>query len=91
MDIRAFKCEGERNDHLLHYEQVFGNVFERRESKCCRVLMKLHRKVKNEQVINLQITQQLTTKSINVMPEQLFCRQCKAKFLLETEIYCIDD
>ena len=53
--------------------------------------MKLHRKVKNEQVINLQITQQLTTKSINVMPEQLFCRQCKAKFLLETEIYCIDD
>ena len=53
--------------------------------------MKLHCKVKNEQVINLQITQQLKTKSINVMPGQLFCRQCKAKFLLETEIYCIDD
>ena len=91
MDIRAFKCEGERNDHLLHYGQVFGNVSERRESKCCGVLMKLHCKVKNEQVINLQITQQLKTKSINVMPGQLFCRQCKAKFLLETEIYCIDD
>ena len=36
---RTFKCEGERNDHKLHYEQVFGNVFERRESKCCAVLM----------------------------------------------------
>ena len=45
---RTFKCEGERNDHMLHYEQVFGNVFERRESKCCAVLMKHHRKVKGE-------------------------------------------
>ena len=23
---RTFKCEGERNDRMLHYEQVFGNV-----------------------------------------------------------------
>ena len=23
---RNFKCEGERNNHMLHYEQVFGNV-----------------------------------------------------------------
>ena len=37
---RSFKCEGEKNDHMLHYEQVFGNVSERRESKCCVVLMK---------------------------------------------------
>ena len=36
---RFFKCEGERNDNLLHYEQVFGNVFERTESKCYAVLM----------------------------------------------------
>ena len=36
---RTFKYEGERNDHILHNEQVFGNVFERRESKCCAVLM----------------------------------------------------
>ena len=36
---RTFKCERERNGHMLHYEQVFGNVFERRESKCCAVLM----------------------------------------------------
>ena len=35
---------------MLHYEQVFGNVFERRESKCCVVLMKHRRKVKREQV-----------------------------------------
>ena len=33
VESRTFKCEGERNDHMLHYEQVFGNVFERRESK----------------------------------------------------------
>ena len=31
---QTFKCEGERDDHMLHYEQGFDNVFERRESKC---------------------------------------------------------
>ena len=82
---RTFKCEGERNDHMLHYEQVFGNVFERRESKFCAVLMKHRRKVKGEQMITLQMAQQLKTKNINVVPGQLFCRQCKAKFLLETD------
>ena len=35
-----FKCEGERNDHMLHYELLFRNVFEWRESKCCAVLIK---------------------------------------------------
>ena len=84
MESRTFEYEGERNDHMLHYDQVFGNVFERRESKC-RVLTKHHRKVKGEQVITLQMAQQLKTKNINVVPGQLFCRQCKAKFLLETD------
>ena len=37
---------------MLHYEQVFGNVFERRESKYCGV--KHFCKVKGEQVITLQ-------------------------------------
>ena len=60
---RTFKCEGERNDHMLHYEQVFGNVFERGESKCCAVLMKHRCKVKGEQVITPQMTQQLKTKN----------------------------
>ena len=54
-----FECEGERNDHMLHYEQVLGNVFERMESKCCAVLVK----VKGEQVITLQMAQQLKTKN----------------------------
>ena len=36
---RIFTCEGERNDYMLYYEQVFGNFFERRESKFCAVLM----------------------------------------------------
>ena len=48
MKSRTFKCEGERNDHMLHYGQVFGNVSERRESKCCAVLKKHRRKVKGE-------------------------------------------
>ena len=67
---------------MLHYEQVFGNVFEGKGSKCCGVLMKYYRKVKIEQVITLQMAQQLKTKNINVAPGQLFCRQCKAKFLV---------
>ena len=55
------------------------------ESKCCEVLTKHPRKVKGEQVITLQMAQQLKTKNINVVPGQLFCRQCKAKYLLETD------
>ena len=67
-ESRSFKCEGERNDHLLHYEQVFGNVFERRESKCRAVLIKHHGKVRGEQVIVLQMDQQLKTKNISELP-----------------------
>ena len=36
----TFKREGVKNDHMLHYEHVFGTVFEKRESKCCAVLIK---------------------------------------------------
>ena len=90
MESRTFKCEGERNDYLLHYEQVFGNIFEKRESKCCGVLMKNCRKVKGSQVITLQMAQQLKTKNVNVIQGQLLCRYCKAKFLLETETQYID-
>ena len=85
MKSRTFKCEGERNDHMLHYEQVFGNVFERRESKHCAVLKKNCRKVKGEQVIILQMDEHLKTKHISDVSGQLFCCQCKDKFLLETD------
>ena len=47
--------------------------------------MKHYHKVKSEQVITLQMVHQLKTKNVNVVPEQIFCRQCKAKFLLETD------
>ena len=70
---------------MLHHEQILGNVFERRKSKCFSVLMKHRRKVKDEQVTILQMAQQLKTKNVNVVPGQQFCRQCKAKFLLETD------
>ena len=57
MENRTFTCEGDKNDHMLHFEQVFGNVFESRESKFCGVLMKHIRKVKGEQVVTLQMAQ----------------------------------
>ena len=47
--------------------------------------MKHRRKVKGKQVIILQMDQQLKTKNINLAPGQLFCRPCKAKFLLKTD------
>ena len=84
MKSRPFKCEGERNDHMLCYEQVFGNAFESRENKCCAVLMKHHRRVKGEQVLILQMDQQLKTKNSSDVTGQLFCCQCKDKFLSET-------
>ena len=57
---------------MLHYEQVFGNVFEKRESKSCGVLMNHYHKVKGEQVITLQMAQKLKAKNINVVAGQLF-------------------
>ena len=81
----TFKCEGERKDHMLHYDQVFDNVFERRESKCCAALMKHRRKVKDEPVLILQMDQQLKTKNISDVSGQLFCCQCKDKFLLKAD------
>ena len=82
---RAGLLNVKENDHTLYYELVFVNVSERRESKQRAVLMKYRRKVKGEQMIILQMVQQLKTKNINVVPEQLSCRQCKANFLLETD------
>ena len=81
MESRTFKCEGERNDYMLHYEQVFSSVFERRENKCCALLMKHSRK----QVIILQMDQQLKTKNISVVSRQVICCQCEDKFLLERD------
>ena len=85
MESRNSKFEEESNEHMINYKQVFGNVSDRKESKCCGVLMKHHRKIKGEQVITLQMVQQLKTKNINVVSRQLICRQCKAKFFLETD------
>ena len=72
MESRTFKCEGEKNDHILHYEQVFGSVFERKESKYCAVLIKHCCRVKGEQVITLHMAHQLKAKNVNVLPGQLF-------------------
>ena len=37
------------------------------------------------------MVQQLKAKKNNIIPEQLFCCQSKAKFLLETKLDCIND
>ena len=57
---------------MLHYEQVFGNVFQRKQSECCTLLMKHRRKVKGEQVLIVQMDQQLKTKNISDASKQLF-------------------
>ena len=43
---------------------------------------------KCEPVTTLQIAQQLKTRNINDVSGQLFWRQCKAKFLLQTDSLC---
>ena len=47
--------------------------------------MKHRGKVKDEQVLILQMDQQLKTKNISDVSRQLFYCQCKDKFLLETD------
>ena len=68
VESRTFKFERERHDHMLHYQQVSGNGSERRESKCCAILIKYCCKVKDELVITLEIVQQLKAKNIDVVP-----------------------
>ena len=48
-------------------------------------MMNHRRNVQGEQLITLQMVYQIKAKNINVVPEQLFCLQFKAKFLLETD------
>ena len=74
---RTSKWERERNDNMLHYEKLFGNIFERKESQCCAAFLKHHRKVKGEQVIILQMDQLLRTNNISDVSGKLFCCQCK--------------
>ena len=75
---------------MLHYEQVFNNVFQRRESKCCAVLMKHCCKVKGEQVITLQIVQQLKTIKIFMHQDNCFVASVKLYFC-QRQTHCIDD
>ena len=65
---------------MLHYEQVCGNVLQRRESKCCAVLMKHRRKVKGEQVLILQMDQLLKTKILVMYEDNYFVASVKINF-----------
>ena len=76
---------------MLHYEQVFSNVFERRESNCCAVLMKHRRKVKGEQVMTLQMAQQIKTKNtLMLYQDNYFAVSVKLNFC-QRETHCIYD
>ena len=76
---------------MLHYEQVFSNVFERRESNCCAVLMKHRRKVKGEQVMTLQMAQQIKTKNtLMLYQDNYFAVSVKLNFC-QRQTYYIDD
>ena len=76
---------------MLHYEQVFGNVFERKKPKCCGVLMKHCHKVKGEQVITLQMAQQLKIKKILILyQDNYFLVSVKLNFC-QRQTHCIDD
>ena len=75
---------------MLHYEQVFGNVFERRESKCCAALMKHRRKVKGEQVIILQMDQKLKPKKLVMYQDSYFVAMVNINFC-QRQTTCIDD
>ena len=59
---------------------MHGNVFERRESKCCEVLMKHPRKIKGEQVITLQMAQQLKPKILMLYQDNYFVIRVKLNF-----------
>ena len=75
---------------MLHYEQVFGKVFERRESKCCGVLMQHRRKVKSEHVIALQMANQVKTKISMLYQDNYFAVSVKLNFC-QKQTHCIDD
>ena len=68
---------------------MFGNIFERRERKCCAVLMKHCRKVKGEQVIALQMAQQLKTKISMLYQDTYFVISVKPIFV-KRQTHCID-
>ena len=74
---------------MPNYEQVFDNVFDRRESKYCGVLIKKCHKFEGKQVIFLQTAQQLKVKNINVVPGQLFCISIKLN-LSQRQTHCLD-
>ena len=60
----------------FHHEQLFGNVFERRATKCCGKLKNHRHKVIGLRTITLDMAQQLKSRSVDVMPGHMLCRQC---------------
>ena len=75
---------------MLYFEQVFDNIFERRESKCCGVLMKHLRKVKGEQVVTLQMIQLLKREILMLYQGNYFVVSVKLNFC-QRQTHCIDD
>ena len=67
-------------DYMLHYEQVFGNVFESRESKGRGALMKHCRKVKYEKwSLSIWLSNQ-KTKILMLYQDNYFAVSVKLNF-----------
>ena len=58
----------------FHYEQFFGQVFERKADKCCSILKSHRRNSKADRIINSEMAKILKEKGFNdVLPGQKLC------------------
>lgn len=79
-----------------HHKEVFGNVFERRNNKCCGIL-KNHSKgnVKGAKRVSLFMAKELKKLGYNVSPGFMLCRQCSKEYELlmstEPEVETVDE
>ena len=60
----------------FHHQQLFVNVFDRRDKYCCGVLGSHQRKVQSKKQIFLLMVKELKEKGYNAIPGDSLCRQC---------------
>ena len=60
----------------FHHEQFFGNVFERRQEKCCAVLKTHKKRAQGTRRVTLEIANRLQAKGHEITPGMMLCRQC---------------
>ena len=63
-----------------HHIELFGRIFERKETKCCGILTQHKRKVKGHKIISLNMAIELKQKDCKVIPGKMLCRQCVEQY-----------